>query len=84
MTKSFQPTFWATACVIPVLIVLVALGTWQVQRLEWKSQLIDNRAARITEPPVPLAVLADVQGGQLDVRVPSPCDRVWGGPRREN
>ena len=40
----FQPTFWATALALPVLIVLIVLGTWQVQRLQWKNELIETRA----------------------------------------
>ena len=49
MTKRFRPTFWATALAVPVLILLLALGTWQVQRLEWKNELIENRTERITK-----------------------------------
>lgn len=37
-----------------VFVVLVALGTWQWQRLEWKQELIAYREARLAEPPVPL------------------------------
>ncbi|MDA0785459.1 MAG: SURF1 family protein [Proteobacteria bacterium] len=35
-----------------MLIVLIALGTWQVQRLQWKNELIENRSARITVSPI--------------------------------
>lgn len=51
----FRPTFWATAFAIPVLIVLVVLGTWQVQRLHWKNDLIETRAARVGAAPVAMA-----------------------------
>ena len=55
MMMRFQPTFWATALALPVLIVLVVLGTWQVQRLQWKNELIDTRAERVGAPPVEIA-----------------------------
>ena len=35
-----RPLFWPTAVALPALLVLLWLGTWQVQRLEWKNQLI--------------------------------------------
>jgi surfeit locus 1 family protein len=34
---------------------LLALGTWQVQRLEWKEGLIASIEARMKSPPLPLA-----------------------------
>lgn len=48
----FRPTFWATALALPVLVILLGLGTWQVQRLQWKNELIENRTARISMPVV--------------------------------
>lgn len=48
----FQPTFWATALALPILIVLIALGTWQVQRLQWKNELIETRGERVGAAPV--------------------------------
>jgi surfeit locus 1 family protein len=42
--------------------ILVALGTWQVQRLRWKNDLVETIAARMAAEPVPLAeVLASDQ-----------------------
>ena len=51
----FQPTFWATALALPVLIVLIVLGSWQVQRLQWKNDLIETRTARVGAAPVEIA-----------------------------
>ena len=42
----FRLNFWMTACAIPVLMLLIGLGVWQLQRLEWKQALI---AERVTE-----------------------------------
>lgn len=36
------------------LVILLALGTWQVERLYWKEALIASTNERIKEPPLPL------------------------------
>jgi surfeit locus 1 family protein len=51
---AFRPTFWPTVITVPSLIVLLGLGTWQVQRLHWKENLIAERTARTTAAPVAL------------------------------
>src|SRR5215470_20129176 len=50
----FRPTLWPTVFTIPALIVLLALGTWQVQRLYEKEAQIAERTARTTAPPIAL------------------------------
>lgn len=40
---------------IPVLAILLALGTWQVQRLHWKTALLADIAAAEAGPPRPLS-----------------------------
>ena len=35
------------------LVILIALGVWQVQRLHWKEALIARVTARLDAPPVP-------------------------------
>ncbi|NKE43678.1 SURF1 family protein [Roseomonas frigidaquae] len=39
---------------LPVLGVLLALGTWQVQRLGWKTQLLADIAAAEANPAIPI------------------------------
>ena len=46
---------WPTALSVAGLAVLIGLGTWQLQRKQWKDQLIARIAARITAKPVPLS-----------------------------
>lgn len=41
-----------TALVLVALAVLLSLGTWQVQRLHWKEQLLSDMAERRSAPPV--------------------------------
>lgn len=53
--------------VVAGLVILLALGTWQLQRLEWKEQLIEERTAQLSAPPVELP--RDVADGRkLDFR----------------
>ena len=40
-------------------VVLVALGSWQVQRLGWKSAVLADITARISAAPVDLPVVPD-------------------------
>src|SRR4051794_30144168 len=39
---------------LPVLAALLGLGTWQVQRLRWKTDLLTAIAAAEAAPPRPL------------------------------
>lgn len=45
--------------------ILLALGTWQVQRLAWKSALIAEIEARIAADPVPVPAAPDPQRHRL-------------------
>jgi surfeit locus 1 family protein len=49
-----RPALGPTLFTIPALILLLALGTWQVQRLFWKRDLIAAVEAGIKAPPVDL------------------------------
>ena len=42
----FRPLFWPTFFALPALAVLITLGSWQLQRLHWKTELIDQFKAR--------------------------------------
>lgn len=50
----FRPRLWPTVITVPALLVLLGLGTWQLQRLEWKTALIEARDAALAQPPVEL------------------------------
>jgi surfeit locus 1 family protein len=49
------PTFWSALG----LLLLLGLGTWQVQRLAWKEGLIAERNAALAATPVPLPKTLD-------------------------
>jgi surfeit locus 1 family protein len=50
---------WPTLLALPMLAILLALGTWQLQRLGWKEQLIAERAAQYERVPVALPASVD-------------------------
>lgn len=48
----FRPRLGPTLFMLPVVLVCVALGVWQIQRLHWKERLIATRESALTAPPV--------------------------------
>lgn len=70
----FRPTLWATLATVPVLAVLIALGLWQMQRLEWKEALIATRAERVVSPILDMVprdrVSERLEPGQRDLLPP--------------
>ncbi|HLT78850.1 MAG TPA: SURF1 family protein [Ferrovibrio sp.] len=50
----FRPALWPTLFTIPALVLLLSLGTWQVDRLFWKLDLIETVERGLTADPVPL------------------------------
>ena len=52
---SFHFKLWPTILTSIMLFVLVALGSWQIQRLNWKNELITKIQTRAAERPVLLA-----------------------------
>ena len=63
----FRPRLVPTLITLPAIVVCLALGLWQVQRLHWKEALIAQRAVASTAPPVaPPQTLAEAR--RLDLR----------------
>jgi surfeit locus 1 family protein len=54
MTPRWRRILPAVLASIPVLAILLALGTWQVRRLHWKTDLLAQIAMAEAGPPVPL------------------------------
>jgi surfeit locus 1 family protein len=48
----FRPLFWPTFFTAPAVLLLLALGVWQVERLFWKQDLIAQRQAAVAAAPV--------------------------------
>ena len=58
MTSAARPAFrtivWPTLFAGAAFLVLLALGTWQVERLQWKERLIAERHAAVNSPAIEL------------------------------
>lgn len=52
--RRFRPGWPLTLTTIVAFAILMVLGTWQVQRLEWKLDLISRTEAGLAADPVPL------------------------------
>lgn len=50
----FQPILAPTLWFLPALALLLGLGVWQVQRLHWKTDLIERVETRMHAPAEPL------------------------------
>lgn len=48
----FRPRLWPTLFTIPAVLMMLGLGTWQLDRLAWKTALIDSFESRVSAPPV--------------------------------
>lgn len=58
----FAPGLWPTVATMIALAVLLGLGTWQVERLQWKRSLIAERQAQLAAPPQTLPAASDKWG----------------------
>lgn len=59
----FRPSLWPTLFLIASLPILLWLGTWQLQRLEWKLGLVERMEARLDAPAI---AIEDVNPGVDD------------------
>jgi surfeit locus 1 family protein len=48
----FRFTLWPTIFTIPAILLTLWLGSWQVERLAWKTKLIADREAALSAPPI--------------------------------
>ncbi|MGE5200874.1 MAG: SURF1 family protein [Acidobacteriota bacterium] len=58
-----RPTVTLTIAALAAFLVLIGLGTWQLERRQWKEGLISARDAGLAAPPVDLPANADAARG---------------------
>ncbi len=67
MRLPFKPAFWPTVFTLPAVLLMLGLGVWQLQRLQWKEALIAERTERIAAAPIALPG-PDADVGDLEYR----------------
>jgi surfeit locus 1 family protein len=70
-----------TVATAVAVAILLGLGTWQVQRMSWKTDLVARVEAARTAPPVRLAEAVERADGREDLaflRVRARCELVRG------
>ncbi len=73
MNIKFRPMPWLTGIVAVMLVILISLGVWQYQRLQWKTDLLAEVEASVTAPP--LTSLEDL-GRAIDAGEPVDFRRI--------
>jgi surfeit locus 1 family protein len=49
----FRLHLWPTVFSVPAVLVLIGLGVWQIERLQWKEGLIAQRDRMVVAAPIP-------------------------------
>jgi len=58
----FRPRLWPTLFTVPAVVMMLGLGVWQLDRLAWKTALIDSFESRVNaEPVTPPAAIDDAE-----------------------
>ena len=66
--RRFRLSLWMTIFTFPSLMVLIGLGVWQLQRLEWKEAIVADRADRMNAPAVALSAVSDTGWRAFELR----------------
>ena len=63
--NEISPFLWLTIVTLPALLMLIGLGSWQLQRLQWKNDLISSFEARSSADAITIPAAND----ELDDRI---------------
>lgn len=61
---TFTARLWPSVLTLIMLVVLLGLGKWQVERLHWKQNLIHEISLRLQMQPVEIAAITDPQNSE--------------------
>ena len=66
----FKPTMGPTLFAVPTFVILILLGSWQVQRMSWKQDIIASFEQQMAKQPVmpPLGIKKDTDWRYTRVR----------------
>jgi surfeit locus 1 family protein len=64
---AFKPAFWPTVFTVPAVLLMLGLGVWQLERLQWKEALISERAERTTATAIAVPA-SDADVANLEYR----------------
>ncbi|MHA1537151.1 MAG: SURF1 family protein [Alphaproteobacteria bacterium] len=62
----FRPRLWPTLIALPMVLTMLGLSLWQLDRRSWKHEMIALRTARIAAPAIDLPKSPDL--GRLQFR----------------
>jgi surfeit locus 1 family protein len=54
-----RPLLWPTLISLPILVLCLGLSIWQMERREWKRDILDRIAANQSAPPISLDALLE-------------------------
>ena len=52
-----RPALWPTLISLPILVLSLGLGLWQMERREWKGDILDRITTNQAAPPMTLEQL---------------------------
>ena len=56
----FKPTLWPTVVTLLLLVLMTGLGLWQLERADWKQELVDTHEGRTRLSPIALRPGAEI------------------------
>ena len=56
----FKPTLWPTVVTLLLLVLMTGLGLWQLERADWKQELVDTNEGRSRLSPIALRPGAEI------------------------
>lgn len=78
LSAHFEFRIVPTVCMLVALCILVALGSWQVKRLNWKQGLVASVEARVNADPIAFKeALARFQSGEDMTYTPVTIEGVF-------